>query len=154
MVSVSLSWLEPSFGRGLPPTAWNAATARLVLLEGIELSTSPLPRECSTTELQQQPAARYSRRAAYRASRGRKPGAQAGLDAAAPAPNPAAVNTPPSQADQPPPPSPPATNAAEDRRAREAAALRANLRKRKDQARARADTDAADPPPSPPSPQA
>jgi len=25
----------------------------LVLLEGIELSTSPLPRECSTTELQQ-----------------------------------------------------------------------------------------------------
>jgi hypothetical protein len=26
---------------------------RLVLLEGIELSTSPLPRECSTTELQQ-----------------------------------------------------------------------------------------------------
>ncbi len=27
--------------------------AHLVLLEGIELSTSPLPRECSTTELQQ-----------------------------------------------------------------------------------------------------
>src|ERR1051326_3145637 len=26
---------------------------RLVLLEGIELSTSPLPRGCSTTELQQ-----------------------------------------------------------------------------------------------------
>jgi hypothetical protein len=26
---------------------------KLVLLEGIELSTSPLPRECSTTELQQ-----------------------------------------------------------------------------------------------------
>ena len=25
----------------------------MVLLEGIELSTSPLPRECSTTELQQ-----------------------------------------------------------------------------------------------------
>ena len=25
----------------------------VVLLEGIELSTSPLPRECSTTELQQ-----------------------------------------------------------------------------------------------------
>jgi hypothetical protein len=26
----------------------------MVLLEGIELSTSPLPRGCSTTELQQQ----------------------------------------------------------------------------------------------------
>ena len=26
---------------------------KVVLLEGIELSTSPLPRECSTTELQQ-----------------------------------------------------------------------------------------------------
>jgi hypothetical protein len=29
----------------------------MVLLEGIELSTSPLPRECSTTELQQRRAA-------------------------------------------------------------------------------------------------
>jgi hypothetical protein len=29
--------------------------AKMVLLEGIELSTSPLPRECSTTELQQRP---------------------------------------------------------------------------------------------------
>ena len=28
---------------------------KMVLLEGIELSTSPLPRECSTTELQQRP---------------------------------------------------------------------------------------------------
>jgi hypothetical protein len=28
----------------------------MVLLEGIELSTSPLPRECSTTELQQRSA--------------------------------------------------------------------------------------------------
>jgi hypothetical protein len=28
----------------------------MVLLEGIELSTSPLPRGCSTTELQQRPA--------------------------------------------------------------------------------------------------
>ena len=27
----------------------------MVLLERIELSTSPLPRECSTSELQQQP---------------------------------------------------------------------------------------------------
>ena len=32
------------------------ALKKLVLLEGIELSTSPLPRECSTTELQQPPA--------------------------------------------------------------------------------------------------
>jgi hypothetical protein len=29
---------------------------KMVLLEGIELSTSPLPRGCSTTELQQRPA--------------------------------------------------------------------------------------------------
>jgi hypothetical protein len=29
-----------------------------VLLEGIELSTSPLPRECSTTELQQRRGAK------------------------------------------------------------------------------------------------
>ena len=28
----------------------------MVLPEGIELSTSPLPRECSTTELRQRPA--------------------------------------------------------------------------------------------------
>jgi hypothetical protein len=28
---------------------------RMVLLDRIELSTSPLPRECSTTELQQRP---------------------------------------------------------------------------------------------------
>src|SRR4029077_2326699 len=52
-----------SFNEGLPagsargpggqrPTI-GRATRRLVLLEGIELSTSPLPRECSTTELQQ-----------------------------------------------------------------------------------------------------
>ena len=31
---------------------------KLVLLEGIELSTSPLPRECSTTELQQRRGAK------------------------------------------------------------------------------------------------
>ncbi len=28
--------------------------SKMVLPEGIELSTSPLPRECSTTELRQQ----------------------------------------------------------------------------------------------------
>ena len=33
----------------------------MVLLEGIELSTSPLPRECSTTELQQRRARLPSR---------------------------------------------------------------------------------------------
>ena len=33
----------------------------MVLLEGIELSTSPLPRECSTTELQQRRLARWKR---------------------------------------------------------------------------------------------
>ncbi len=31
----------------------------MVLLDGIELSTSPLPRECSTTELQQQRRSSY-----------------------------------------------------------------------------------------------
>ncbi len=34
---------------------------KLVLLEGIELSTSPLPRECSTTELQQRLGAKVHR---------------------------------------------------------------------------------------------
>ena len=35
------------------PGGETARGKSLVLLEGIELSTSPLPRECSTTELQQ-----------------------------------------------------------------------------------------------------
>ena len=35
---------------------------KLVLLEGIELSTSPLPRGCSTTELQQRPIGNAGRR--------------------------------------------------------------------------------------------
>ena len=34
--------------------AWNSRTPELVLPDRIELSTSPLPRECSTTELRQQ----------------------------------------------------------------------------------------------------
>jgi hypothetical protein len=33
---------------------------KLVLPERIELSTSPLPRECSTTELRQRPVLRFS----------------------------------------------------------------------------------------------
>ena len=36
----------------------------MVLLEGIELSTSPLPRECSTTELQQRSRIPYGQRLA------------------------------------------------------------------------------------------
>ena len=39
---------------------------RMVLLEGIELSTSPLPRECSTTELQQRRVRLYPGPAARR----------------------------------------------------------------------------------------
>jgi hypothetical protein len=37
---------------------WCAEYMSLVLLDRIELSTSPLPRGCSTTELQQRPGPR------------------------------------------------------------------------------------------------
>jgi hypothetical protein len=43
-------------GRTTPtgaPKTCRKCLKKMVLLEGIELSTSPLPRECSTTELQQ-----------------------------------------------------------------------------------------------------
>ena len=47
----------------------------MVLLEGIELSTFPLPRECSTTELQQP----GSRLAAFIVARRRSGKSRAGL---------------------------------------------------------------------------
>src|SRR6266478_1083852 len=39
------------------PSAMSEALERLVLPVGIEPTTSPLPRECSTTELRQRPRA-------------------------------------------------------------------------------------------------
>jgi hypothetical protein len=97
----------------------------LVLLEGIELSTSPLPRGCSTTELQQRRAARYT------------PGQQGGASATVQSIRWASTMTGTRQ----PRPDQGTTATAEaqkaDRLRREAEALRANLRKRKEQERAR-----------------
>ena len=111
-----------------------------MLLEGIELSTSPLPRECSTTELQQRRIGDAGRRGIPLAECGAQAGGPAGggltrggadrfsgiMDKAR--------DDKPSAA-----PAVTARAAAElaARRAREAAALRANLRRRKEQARAR-----------------
>ncbi len=53
-----LFWHDGILSRMLPAAAPIRQPA-LVLLDRIELSTSPLPRECSTTELQQQPANPY-----------------------------------------------------------------------------------------------
>jgi hypothetical protein len=101
----------------------------VVLLEGIELSTSPLPRECSTTELQQRAKAR---------------GGFIGWRA--PARNPAVIDTIAvtsqiRRVNDPAKPEPRLTPAAAraraEREARQAEALRANLRRRKVQARGR-----------------
>src|SRR5262245_41154121 len=70
LTSLTERWLSHIAGRPLPyrrglrerssPVTTRHARARqirkgmVVLPEGIELSTSPLPRECSTTELRQQ----------------------------------------------------------------------------------------------------
>ncbi len=101
----------------------------MVLLEGIELSTSPLPRECSTTELQQRAKARGGFIGCLHF--GRNPTV---IDTAA---------TPPqiSRVTEDPKPEPHLTQAAAKakaaREARQAEALRANLRRRKAQARGR-----------------
>jgi hypothetical protein len=101
----------------------------MVLLEGIELSTSPLPRVCSTTELQQRTKAHG--------------GFLGWLPARC---NPAVIDTtlaPPQTGTvtQPPKPesrlTPAAAKARAEREARQAEALRANLRRRKAQARGR-----------------
>ena len=115
----------------------------MVLLEGIELSTSPLPRECSTTELQQQRPG-YTLAPAHDASCGCGRASHRCLtkpprrwpDAVMPDPGPKPAATPRAQAD------------AEARRQREADSLRENLRRRKEQARARhAPLPEADPAP-------
>ena len=112
-----------------------------MLLEGIELSTSPLPRECSTTELQQRAKAR------------------GGFIGWLPLPrNPAVIDTVAAtshipRVPQPPKPEPTLTPAAAraraEREARQAEALRANLRRRKVQARGR-DSQQEDGPKNPP----
>ena len=110
-----------------------------MLLEGIELSTSPLPRGCSTTELQQRrignAAAGYTARRAQRAS---SPPALWRLDLGWAGHFSVGMDkeTDPEPRAQP---AMTARAAAElaARRAREAAALRTNLRRRKQQGRAR-----------------
>jgi hypothetical protein len=111
----------------------------VVLLEGIELSTSPLPRECSTTELQQRAKAR------------------GGFIGWLPLPrNPAVIDTVAATSHIPrvpqppkPEPTPAAARARAEREARQAEALRANLRRRKVQARGR-DSQQEDGPKNPP----
>jgi hypothetical protein len=44
---------DPAEWRGIEPASLDLQGGWLVLPERIELSTSPLPRECSTTELRQ-----------------------------------------------------------------------------------------------------
>ncbi len=107
-----------------------------MLLEGIELSTSPLPRVCSTTELQQRAKAR------------------GGFIGWLPLPrNPIIIDSgaappqicPVSDTPKPEPHlTPAAAKAKAEREARQAEALRANLRRRKAQARGR---DVVDEPP-------
>jgi hypothetical protein len=48
----------PDFSRFWPGCSWSVEPELLVLRERIELSASPLPRECSTTELPQRLIAR------------------------------------------------------------------------------------------------
>jgi hypothetical protein len=105
----------------------------MVLPEGIELSTSPLPRECSTTELRQRRVGGRGIASDVRRVQG------VGL-----APCGALGScwrmdkTPPSRSARPRD----ASAARQARLEREAAALRENLRKRKEQARARQEADA------------
>ena len=106
----------------------------MVLLERIELSTSPLPRVRSTTELQQRPGRPGTHVLWAGAAYGGAPFTCQGarLDAVPISPHRALVSKPPSPADI-------------ERERRLAEALRANLRKRKAQAReAKAEDTAKD----------
>ena len=107
-----------------------------MLLEGIELSTSPLPRGCSTTELRQRPEATVRPRGIALAPRLVQAGAATRVDLSARCAilRPMDDKRTPSQRQAAPRP---AAGKLAARQEREAAALRANLRKRKDQARAR-----------------
>ncbi len=111
-----------------------------MLLEGIELSTSPLPRGCSTTELQQRRISDAGAAGIPPAVRGTQAAGLAGggltwggADHFSTAMDKETEGKPSAR------PAVTARAAAElaARRAREAAALRANLRRRKEQARAR-----------------
>ena len=118
----------------------------LVLRERIELSTSPLPMECSTTELPQPGTTRRGARRqggglvpwdARRGKRGLRDPARNGMDHGMTA------NSPPESAP------PAATNRAAERKRQQAerlaSALRENLRRRKEQARVRAGAPDPDP---------
>ena len=118
----------------------------MVLLEGIELSTSPLPRGCSTTELQQRPrpktAGRYSPRAKADASRPPDPqGLGPSADRSRVDGRARRTILCPMENKQSPSRHLAVSHLASGklaaRKEREAAALRANLRKRKQQAQAR-----------------
>ena len=106
----------------------------MVLPDRIELSTSPLPRECSTTELVQ----RRSERQRFIRVR-TTPGKSLSTPRLTPVRS-FAIHV---AMDKPPRPQPPQSTgkpggtAREIRLAREAAALRANLLKRKQQSRER-----------------
>jgi hypothetical protein len=106
----------------------------MVLPDRIELSTSPLPRGCSTTELRQRPlASREGRDGTARDIHD-----ALAIDKASGPVDAAPMNEPPRVT-----PARQAERAARDKRLAEA--LRANLRRRKEQARAREDA----PPPEP-----
>ena len=100
-----------------------------MLLEGIELSTSPLPRVCSTTELQQ-------RAKAHGGFLGWLPSGcnPTVIDTTAAPPQIRIVTEPPKPETRL---TPAAARARAEREARQAEALRANLRRRKAQARGR-----------------
>ena len=121
---------------------------KMVLRERIELSTSPLPRECSTTELPQQAvnAADFCHKRRASASTDRPScaigwrhlaqgshSAMAGAAEATDRPRVTMSQTPPSSDESPTAPD----LRRDDRKARLAEQLRANLQRRKAQARSR-----------------
>ena len=110
----------------------------MVLLDRIELSASPLPRECSTTELQQQPGVGEATRTRLLCHR---PNLDARLKTA----------YQPVRSKHESPLAMSKTEQAAQREQRLAAKLRENLKRRKGQIRARAEAgqQAPDAPPAP-----
>ena len=117
----------------------------MVLHDRIELSTSPLPRECSTTELVQRRG-----RVISRTPRKAQPPIPSRRACRLDVPRPAAHSNP---MEETPPPRPTLTARAlaekHAREARQATALRANLLRRKQQQRARTEGEPPAPPDSP-----